>query len=174
MIVLIDEYDVPLAKANENGYYDEMVLLIRNLFENVLKTNHSLKFAVLTGCLRVAKESIFTGLNNFKVYSITDVDFDENFGFTDDEVKELLHYYGQDFTKIDGTGLAGDIYDELTAKGTQCNLEEIEKDIEDRDYRDMHRETSPLKQAKDAVLVDSSEMNIDEVVDAIYQIYARV
>lgn len=65
-------------------------------------------------------------------------------------------------------------YDELTAKGTQCNLEEIEKDIEDRDYRDMHRETSPLKQAKDAVLVDSSEMNIDEVVDAIYQIYARV
>ena len=88
MIVLIDEYDVPLAKANENGYYDEMVLLIRNLFENVLKTNHSLKFAVLTGCLRVAKESIFTGLNNFKVYSITDVDFDENFGFTDDEVKE--------------------------------------------------------------------------------------
>ena len=65
-------------------------------------------------------------------------------------------------------------YDELTAKGTQCNLEEIEKDIEDRDYRDMHRETSPLKQARDAVLVDSSEMNIDEVVDAIYQIYARV
>ena len=96
VVLLIDEYDVPLAKANENGYYDEMVLLIRNLFENVLKTNHSLKFAVLTGCLRVAKESIFTGLNNFKVYSITDVDFDENFGFTDDEVKELLHYYGQD------------------------------------------------------------------------------
>ena len=96
VIVLIDEYDVPLAKANENGYYDEMVLLIRNLFENALKTNSSLKFAVLTGCLRIAKESIFTGLNNFKVYSITDVDFDENFGFTDDEVKELLHYYGQD------------------------------------------------------------------------------
>ena len=96
VIVLIDEYDVPLAKANENGYYDEMVLLIRNLFENALKTNNSLKFAVLTGCLRIAKESIFTGLNNFKVYSITDVDFDENFGFTDDEVKELLHYYGQD------------------------------------------------------------------------------
>ena len=93
VIVLIDEYDVPLAKANENGYYDEMVLLIRNLFENVLKTNHSLKFAVLTGCLRVAKESIFTGLNNFKVYSITDVDFDENFGFTDDEVSELLETY---------------------------------------------------------------------------------
>ena len=65
VIVLIDEYDVPLAKANENGYYDEMVFLIRNLFENALKTNSSLKFAVLTGCLRIAKESIFTGLNNF-------------------------------------------------------------------------------------------------------------
>lgn len=96
VIVLIDEYDVPLAKANENGCYDEMVLLIRNLFENGLKTNSSLKFAVLTGCLRVAKESIFTGLNNFKTYSITDKSFDEMFGFTDAEVRELLHYYGQD------------------------------------------------------------------------------
>ena len=95
VIVLIDEYDVPLAKANENGYYDEMVFLIRNLFENALKTNSSLKFAVLTGCLRIAKESIFTGLNNFKVYSITDKSFDETFGFTDEEVKELLRYYGQ-------------------------------------------------------------------------------
>lgn len=96
VIVLIDEYDVPLAKANENGYYDEMVLLIRNLFENALKTNSSLKFAVLTGCLRIAKESIFTGLNNFKVYSTTDKSFDETFGFTDAEVKELLRYYGQE------------------------------------------------------------------------------
>ena len=96
VIVLIDEYDVPLAKANENGYYNEMVLLIRNLFENALKTNNSLKFAVLTGCLRIAKESIFTGLNNFKVYSITDKSFDETFGFTDAEVKELLRYYGQE------------------------------------------------------------------------------
>lgn len=96
VIVLIDECDVPLAKANENGYYDEMVLLIRNLFENALKTNSSLKFAVLTGCLRIAKESIFTGLNNFKVYSITDKSFDETFGFTDAEVRELLWYYGQE------------------------------------------------------------------------------
>ena len=96
VIVLIDEYDVPLAKANENGYYDEMVLLLRNLFVNGLKTNSSLKFAILTGCLRVAKESIFTGLNNLKIYSITDKSFDENFGFTDVEVRELLHYYGQD------------------------------------------------------------------------------
>ena len=93
---LLEKYDVPLAKANENGYYDEMVLLIRNLFENALKTNNSLKFAVLTGCLRIAKESIFTGLNNFKVYSITDKSFDETFGFTDAEVRELLRYYGQE------------------------------------------------------------------------------
>ena len=96
VIVLIDEYDVPLAKANENGYYDQMVLPVRNLFENVLKTNSSLKFAVLTGCLRVAKESIFTGLNNFKTNSILDAEYDETFGFVDDEVKEMLHYYGQD------------------------------------------------------------------------------
>ena len=96
VIVLIDEYDVPLAKANENGYYDEMVLLIRNLLGNALKTNDSLKFAVLTGCLRIAKESIFTGLNNFKVRSITDTAFDEYFGFTDNEVKEMLHYYQLD------------------------------------------------------------------------------
>ena len=96
VIVLIDEYDVPLAKANEQGYYDEMVLLLRTLFGNALKTNESLKFAVLTGCLLVAKESIFTGLNNFKVYPLTKVVFDECFGFTDEEVKEMLHYYQQD------------------------------------------------------------------------------
>ena len=93
VIVLIDAYDVPLAKANENGYYDQMVLLVRNLFENVLKTNSSLKFAVLTGCLRVAKESIFTGLNNFEINSIVDIDHDEQFGFTDDEVMKLLSDY---------------------------------------------------------------------------------
>lgn len=96
VVVLIDEYDVPLAKAYENGYYDEMVLLIRNMFGNALKTNSSLAFAVLTGCLRIAKESIFTGLNNFKVYSITNTEFDETFGFTDEEVAEMLHYYEMD------------------------------------------------------------------------------
>ncbi len=96
VVVLIDEYDVPLAKAYENGYYDEIVLLIRNLFGNVLKTNDSLAFAVLTGCLRIAKESIFTGLNNFTVYSITDEEFDETFGFTDEEVQKMLAYYGLD------------------------------------------------------------------------------
>ena len=98
VIVLIDEYDVPLAKANENGFYDEMALLRRNLFENVLNTTDSLKFAVLTGCLRVAKESIFTGLNNFKVYPITSAAFDEYFGFTDAEVRALLHAYDLDET----------------------------------------------------------------------------
>ena len=92
-IILIDEYDVPLAKANERGYYDEMILLIRNLFGNALKTNDSLYFAVLTGCLRISRESIFTGLNNLKVLSIMDVQFEEYFGFGDDEVKELLNYY---------------------------------------------------------------------------------
>ncbi|MDO4444625.1 MAG: AAA family ATPase [Bacillota bacterium] len=93
VIVLIDEYDVPLAKAFENGYYDQMVFLIRNLLEQVLKTNNSLKFAVMTGCMRISKESIFTGLNNFTTFTITDVDFDEYFGFTDREVRELLKYY---------------------------------------------------------------------------------
>lgn len=94
VIVLIDEYDVPLAKAFDNGYYESMVQLMRNLFEQTLKTNDSLQFAVLTGCLRISKESIFTGLNNPKILSITDVRFDEYFGFTDEEVRKLLEYYG--------------------------------------------------------------------------------
>lgn len=94
VIILIDEYDVPLDKDFQYGYYDEMVMLIRGLFGNTLKTNSNLFFAVLTGCLRVSKESIFTGLNNFNIYSITNVEFDEYFGFTDTEVKEMLSYYG--------------------------------------------------------------------------------
>lgn len=93
VILLIDEYDVPLAKAFENGYYDQMIFLIRNLLEQALKTNSSLKFAALTGCMRISKESIFTGLNNFTTFTITDVDFDEYFGFTDQEVHDLLTYY---------------------------------------------------------------------------------
>ena len=92
-IILIDEYDVPLAKAFENGYYEQMTFLIRNLFEQALKSNRSLKFAVLTGCMRISKESIFTGLNNPKIRSIADVEFDEYFGFTDAEVRNLLQYY---------------------------------------------------------------------------------
>ena len=93
VILLIDEYDVPLAKAHLNGYYDQMLSLIRSLLGQALKTNSSLKFAVLTGCLRISKESIFTGLNNFKVLSIADERFDEYFGFTDQEVKNILEYY---------------------------------------------------------------------------------
>lgn len=92
-VVLIDEYDVPLDKSFQHGYYREMVSFIRALFGNVLKTNDALQFAVLTGCLRVSRESIFTGLNNFKILSITDSRFDEQFGFTDAEVKKLLQYY---------------------------------------------------------------------------------
>ena len=92
-IVLIDEYDVPLDKAFQHGYYREMVALIRGLFGETLKSNEYLQFAVLTGCLRVSKESIFTGLNNFKVLSITDARFDEQFGFTEEEVRRLLEAY---------------------------------------------------------------------------------
>ena len=90
VVILIDEYDVPLDKAFQNGYYKEMVSLIRGLFGQALKTNEFLQFAVLTGCLRVSKESIFTGLNNFEINSIVDIDHDEQFGFTDDEVMKLL------------------------------------------------------------------------------------
>ena len=92
-VILIDEYDVPLDKAFQNGYYKEMVSLIRAIFGKALKTNEALDFAVLTGCLRVSKESIFTGLNNFKILSITDTRFDEHFGFTDEEVERLLAFY---------------------------------------------------------------------------------
>ena len=94
VILLIDEYDVPLDKAFQGGYYDGMVSLIRNMFGNVLKTNDNLYFAVLTGCLRISKESIFTGLNNLKVHTISDVRYDEFFGFTDTDVDEILKFYG--------------------------------------------------------------------------------
>ena len=94
VVVLIDEYDVPLDKAFQSGYYDEMVSLIRNLFGNALKTNDSLQFAVLTGCLRISKESIFTGLNNLKVHTIADPRYEEYFGFTDADVDEMLAFYG--------------------------------------------------------------------------------
>lgn len=93
-VLLIDEYDVPLAKANEQGYYDQMITLVRGMFERALKTNGSLQFAVLTGCLRVSKESIFTGLNNLQIFSVADKDCGSYFGFTDDEVKTMLEYYG--------------------------------------------------------------------------------
>ena len=94
VIMLIDEYDVPLDYAYRSGYYDAMVELIKVLFGNAFKTNDNLKFAVLTGCLRISKESIFTGLNNFKVYTVKDVRYKEYFGFTDAEVRQMLEYYG--------------------------------------------------------------------------------
>ena len=94
IVILIDEYDVPLAKAYDYGYYDQMVILIRNVLHQALKTNNNLQMAVLTGCMRIAKESIFTGLNNLKIRTVTSVRFDEHFGFTDQEVKEILAYYG--------------------------------------------------------------------------------
>lgn len=96
VIILIDEYDVPLAKVYENGYYDQMIFTMRNFLEQALKTNRNLQFAVLTGCMRISRESIFTGLNNFQVLSISDVGFDEYFGFTDNEVRQLLCYYRQE------------------------------------------------------------------------------
>ena len=101
-IILIDEYDVPLDKAFQHGYYKEMVSLIRGLFGQALKTNDDLQFAVLTGCLRVSKESIFTGLNNFKVYAADDVRYEEEFGFTNEEVKKLLANYNlqEHFEKV--------------------------------------------------------------------------
>ncbi len=107
VIILIDEYDVPLDKAFQAGYYDEMAGLIRNLLGNALKTNDSLYFAVLTGCLRISKESIFTGLNNLKVHTISDVRYDEYFGFTNAEVDEMLAFYGLSSDK----GVIRDWYD---------------------------------------------------------------
>ena len=100
-VILIDEYDVPLDKAYQNGYYNEMVTLIRAMFGDALKTNEYLQFAVLTGCLRISKESIFTGLNNFKVLSVTDKRFNEQFGFTDEEVRQMFSYYGLESRLID-------------------------------------------------------------------------
>jgi hypothetical protein len=92
-IILIDEYDVPLDKSYQSGYYEQMVNLMRSMLGSALKTNDSLQMAILTGCLRISKESIFTGLNNFRVYSIADVQFDEYFGFTNEEVLSMLNYY---------------------------------------------------------------------------------
>lgn len=93
-VILVDEYDVPLDKAYQAGYYNSMVEFIRGLFGNAFKTNDSLKFAILTGCLRISKESIFTGLNNFSVYTVKDIQYNEFFGFTDTEVRQMLEYYG--------------------------------------------------------------------------------
>ena len=123
VILLIDEYDVPLDKAFQHGYYKEMVALIRGLFGQALKTNDSLQFAVLTGCLRVSKESIFTGLNNFKVLSITDARFDEQFGFTENEVRNLLKAYGLEDTVLKDTEELRAFWNAL-AEGKASEVEE--------------------------------------------------
>ena len=94
VVILIDEYDVPLARTHAQGYYEQMIVLIRSFFHQALKSNKSIQLAVLTGCMRISKESIFTGLNNLNVLTVADARQDERFGFTDEEVKELLHYYG--------------------------------------------------------------------------------
>src|SRR5699024_4492810 len=107
VILLIDEYDVPLDKAFQSGYYDEMLSLMRNVLGNALKTNDSLYFAVLTGCLRISKESIFTGLNNLKIHTISDLRYDEYVGFTNSDVDELLEFYGLSSYK----GVIRDWYD---------------------------------------------------------------
>ncbi len=93
VVILIDEYDVPLENAFFEGFYKEMLDFIRSLFESALKTNSSLEFVVITGCLRISKESIFTGLNNLKIISITNKQFNEYFGFTDAEVKRMCEVY---------------------------------------------------------------------------------
>lgn len=118
-ILLIDEYDVPLDKAFQKGYYDEMVSLIRNLLGNALKTNENLYFAVLTGCLRISRESIFTGLNNLKVHTISDVRYDEFFGFTDTDVDEMLDFYGLSSSK--------DMVRRFIEKADQNTKNEIER-----------------------------------------------
>lgn len=100
VIILLDEYDVPLENAYFNGFYQQMTAFIRSLFESALKTNPNLEFAVVTGCLRISKESIFTGLNNLKMVSLLDVGYSEQFGFTQAEVDRMLQYY-------DITGLQG-------------------------------------------------------------------
>lgn len=94
VILLIDKYDVPMDKAHQSGYYDEMLSMVRNLLGQALKSNESIQFAVLTGCLRITKENVFTGLNNLKIWTITDNQFDRDFGFSDEEVRELLEFCG--------------------------------------------------------------------------------
>ena len=132
-IILIDEYDVPLDKAFQHGYYKEMVSLIRGLFGQALKTNSFLQFAVLTGCLRVSKESIFTGLNNFKVYSADDVQYDEEFGFTTEDVKKILEAYNQQdhFEEMkewyDGYHFGNDLVKRFIDKTDTTTRDEIEQ-----------------------------------------------
>jgi len=159
VIVLIDEYDVPLDKAYQNGYYPQMVRLIRSLFSQSLKTNKNLEFAVLTGCLRIARESIFTGLNNFKVRTISDVECAEYFGFSDKEVREMLKYYGvedrfPDFKEwYDGYHFgAVDVYCPWDVIN-QCDKLRVKRDA----AMEPHWENSSSNEIIQALITDSTE-----------------
>jgi len=165
VIVLIDEYDVPLDKAYQDGFYPEMVRLIRSLFSKVLKTNPNVYFAVITGCLRIAKESIFTGLNNFKVRTISDVEFAEYFGFTDQEVKDMLSYYGAE----KAFGAIKEWYDGYRFGGTdvycpwdvinQCDKLRVRADAP----MEAHWENSSSNAIVQDILVDATETTRSQI-----------
>lgn len=165
VIVLIDEYDVPLDKAWQNGYYSDMVKLIRSLLSRALKTNKNLYFAVITGCLRIAKESIFTGLNHFKVRTISDIECSEYFGFTDDEVKKMLEYYGaaNRFTDIkewyDGYHFgSADVYCPWDVIN-QCDKLRVEKDARMEPYWENSSSNSIVQD----ILEDATETTKTEI-----------
>ncbi|XCP85612.1 AAA family ATPase [Roseburia hominis] len=197
VIVLIDEYDVPLAKANDGGYYDQMVSLIRNMFSRGLKTNDFLYFAVLTGCLRVAKESIFTGMNNLKVLSVADVRFDKYFGFMDWEVREILKYYGltEAYTSVkewyDGYRFGNvDVYcpwdvisycDELRADSTvvpqnywsnTSNNDIVRHFVEKADTGTMKREIERLIAGETVLKEVRQELTYKELYDSVDNIWS--
>ena len=165
VVILIDEYDVPLDKAYQKGYYEQMVGLIRSLLSQALKTNENLEFAVLTGCLRIAKESIFTGLNNFKVRSISDEQCAEYFGFTDGEVREMLRYYGVEdrFPDMkewyDGYHFGNvDVYCPWDVIN-QCDLLSVSKDAPMRP----HWENSSSNAIVKDILEDATEATKEEI-----------
>ena len=164
-IILIDEYDVPLDKAYQSGYYDTMVDYIRTLFGQALKTNSSLYFAVLTGCLRISKESIFTGLNNFNVYTVKDVQYNEYFGFTDADVRNMLACYG--FT--DKYDIVKEWYDgyRFGSLGIYCPwdvLNQCDKFCESRSARmESHWENSSSNRIVKEILEHSNETTRAEI-----------
>ncbi len=165
VIVMIDEYDVPLDKAYQNGYYPQMIELIRSILSQGLKTNENLEFAVVTGCLQIAKESIFTGLNNFKVRTVSDVRFAEYFGFTDQEVEELLDYYGM----REKFGLFKEWYDGYRFGNTHIYcpwdvLNQCDKFRESRNARmESHWENSSGNHIVKQILVHSNETTRAEI-----------
>ena len=165
VIILIDEYDVPLDKAYQNHYYSQMTDFIRSLFSQALKTNKSLEFAVITGCLRIARESIFTGLNNFKIRTISDVECAEYFGFTDDEVREMMDYYGvgERFADVkewyDGYHFGGvDVYCPWDVIN-QCDKLRLKKDAR----MESHWENSSSNSIVQSIIEDATETTKAEI-----------